>query len=542
MIPGSNLLKTALRFIGTQSVQYYAYAGTTTNAAGLDTVVYSPGVQVNTGSVQAVPRGRYTSMGLDFTKDYVTWFVVGAVFGIERDRANDKFSFAGKTYDVVSVTPWYVQDGWVEVLGVYNPEAITVMGTPWATLEDIPLNVQGLESLATSGLIIRKSDGDIVTPTNYFFVESVSDLPEPIGGVILIPANATVFFSGVVDLAGARLECEANVCILGGSSENSRIISTGLSGQLITSQYSIPIRSITLEADTIFNLDAGELSGQAIDWFGVNLVSPNVGRIANYSNVIMTDCALLNAANLVFDGTINTIGFSQCLFQGADGQRTIIGAPTLTIARRFRAIYSAFVTPNDATGIDMSASATVPTEGYILDTINFTNIGNGQSISGVPANDNKTLFVNCVGVNNSSAIANYTMANNATPTDIVSQSTPVKVSGVTVGDPITSKFVLTNNRATYAGGVVRNFFISAVATVVAAAQNLQVGLYVTKNGVTIDSSEIYGTTNANFRAEPVYVQAFATLSPGDYIEIWAENGTNSTDITVSFLNVAIRAA
>jgi len=118
MIPGANLLSQALTMIASQSVTYYADTGRTTSATGRDVTVFAPGVAVTLGSVQAVPRTRFQSMGLDYSRSYVTWFVPRSILGVERDRSGDEFEWNGRRYKVEAVTPWFAQDGWVEVLGI----------------------------------------------------------------------------------------------------------------------------------------------------------------------------------------------------------------------------------------------------------------------------------------------------------------------------------------------------------------------------------------------------------------------------------------
>jgi len=202
--------------------------------------------------------------------------------------------------------------------------------------------------------------GDIV------FVNSKSDLPTPSGGVITLADNVTYFFTTTVDLLGDRLICGQNTTILGGSSENCRIKSTGLTQALITSNYSLPMRNITIEAALALNLD-GDGVTTALDWFGVNFTDcAVVGTIKDYSNFIMADSAFLNSSGLTFDGSIGTVGFSQCLFDGRSATTTFILPATLTVTRRFRVIYSSFVVLSGETGINVNASATIPTEAYIL--------------------------------------------------------------------------------------------------------------------------------------------------------------------------------
>lgn len=375
----------------------------------------------------------------------------------------------------------------------------------------------------------------------FYFIDVKEALPSPSGGVITLEDNATYFFTTTIDLTGDRLVCGENTTILGGSSENCRIKSTGLTGiALITSGYSLPMRNITIEADVALNLNATGYPTGALDWFGVNFTNcATVGTIANYSNFIMTDCALLGSANMAFDGTIGTVGFNQCLFSGISGQSTIVVLSSATITRRFRMTYSAVSTPSTGLGIFFSASASVPVESYILDTVNFS--GAGTALSGVAFSDNKALFTNCKGIDNTSSIANYYMSANATATNVISVNTPLKIDGATTASSINQKFSHSSNRATYVGGLLRDFKVSAVASVTAAASNLQIGFYVAKNGTVIPESEMYVTTNAASRAESVAIHTLVSLTTNDYIEIWVENDTNSTDVTVTYLNVIVES-
>jgi hypothetical protein len=159
-----------------------------------------------------------------------------------------------------------------------------------------------------------------LNPDNFIFVKSKSDLPTPVGGVINLVDNATYFFLTTVDLLGSSLLCGQNTTILGASSENCRIKSTGLYPltALINSEWSLPIRNITIEHNVAIDLDATGNANQALDWFGVNFSDcETVGTIKGYNNFIATDCALLNSGTLTFDGTIGTVGFQSCIFDAA---------------------------------------------------------------------------------------------------------------------------------------------------------------------------------------------------------------------------------
>lgn len=375
---------------------------------------------------------------------------------------------------------------------------------------------------------------------SFVFVDSVSDFPPQAGGVITLADNVTYFVTTSVDLQGSRLVGGQNTTILGGSSENCRLKSTGLAGTaLITSEWSLPMRGITIEADIALNLDASSNANQAIDWFGVNFTDCGaVGTIKGYNNFIMTDSALLNSQGMTFDGTIGTVGFSQCLFDCSDAGTAIIIPSTADITRRFRIIYSSFVVLSGETGLNVSTSATIPVEGYILDSCNFS--GGGTYTTGVLFSDNKARWESNRGIQNSAAIGFMYMQNNATATTVASSGVAYKAAGTTTNDSITQKFTHTDNRLTYTGALTRDFRILVAATVTSGANN-EIGLYIAKNGSVVTNSEQYITANAAGRAEGGSCQTVISLATNDYIELFVENDTAATNITVEFLSMIAEA-
>ena len=117
MIPGSNLLRQALRVIGRQPAQWYYVTGRTNNAIGLLVTTFADPVTVY-GSFQPIPRILFQQMGLDLNKDYVTFYVLNLVQDIARDKAPDEFVFMGSRYRVMSASDWNLVDGWNNPLAV----------------------------------------------------------------------------------------------------------------------------------------------------------------------------------------------------------------------------------------------------------------------------------------------------------------------------------------------------------------------------------------------------------------------------------------
>jgi len=375
--------------------------------------------------------------------------------------------------------------------------------------------------------------------TSLVFVDDVSKLPTPAAGVITLAANTAYWFTEDVDLLGDRLVCGQNTVILGSSSENVLLKSTGLIGTaLITSTWSLPMRFIAIEADIALDLDGGATPNtKALDWLGVNFTAcGSVGRIANYNNFIMNNSAFLESGNLTFDGTINTIGFSQCLFNPPSGQTSITIPATAVVARRLRIIYSSFIVLAGEKGVNVNVAATVPVEGYILDTVNFS--GGGTYTTGVLFSDNKAQFINCRGVPNSSSLAQYTMNGNATATVITTTGVYVKIAGVTTAGPYVQRFTLTNNRATYTGALTGFFSASAIGSISAQA-NREIAFRIAVNGVTLLATQMSTNTEGVGRSAPLTVQGVLQLAIGDFVEVFVANLTDTTSVTIRDLNVTV---
>jgi hypothetical protein len=375
---------------------------------------------------------------------------------------------------------------------------------------------------------------------NFIFVNTPADLPTAVANVRTLLANTTYYFTDTIDLVGGRIVCGANTVILGASSENCLLTSTGLNSStaLITSVYSLPIRNITFTHGTVFDLD-GDATTTALDWHGVNFLDcATVGTIKDYTNVIIESSAFLNSANLTLDGTIGTVGFNGTLFDGRTSSTTIIVASTANITRRFRIIYSSFVCLSGETGINVSSSATISDEKYILDTVNFS--GGGTYLSGVTGTSNKALYTACVGITNTAVNGQLYMQNNATATVISASNTFYKVLGTTTASSDNSKYTMTNNRLTNNATISRKYLISCSVSFTSGSSHVcEFGFYDSKLGAIRTPSRTKSTSNGSGRSENISFNCVVSHSNGDYLEIHCSNNTSSQNITVTDLNFIV---
>jgi hypothetical protein len=419
--------------------------------------------------------------------------------------------------------------------------------TPAAIAGAMPANALTIAQVSGLQAIINNLNAKF---TNVKIINNKSDLPTPALGVITLDPNVTYIITDTIDLTGDRLETSGTVNLFGYSSEVSFITSTDLDPgvPLLTSEHTIVVKNITFhDVDTCLAID-GNTNLVALDWEHVNFVNiPHVGIIDSCDNFILNTSAFLGAQDLLFTGTIGTVGLNNSLFRGLNSAGSIFRLDASTvITRRFRIIYSSIIVPAAATGINIDAAASIPTEAYILDTVNFS--GAGTYLTGVTYTSEKALFRNCVGTINTTAIANMFMKGNVIPTDILVPGDFYQVAGITETDGQNQKFthILARNAMRYDSTIPRLFRIQCTFSETAPNNNI-IGFYigVKKGGGThtpvvdrILESEVYVTSNGT-RPDIGVCQALVFLEQNDEVYLITENETSVGDVTVSYFNMII---
>lgn len=374
----------------------------------------------------------------------------------------------------------------------------------------------------------------------FVFISSPNDFPSAVANVRTLEANVTYFITANIDLAGDRLVGSEKTTIIGGSSENCTLTSTGLGVgvALFTSVWTTPIRHISfINVDTGVSID-GTGNNAALDWSGVNFVNiPKSGILKDVDNFIFNKGAFLESGLISYTGTIGTVAFTDCLFRQDTNAKLFDLQAGLTITRRFRVIYSSFIVSGERTALDLNASAIIPDESLILENNNFS--GGGVYLTGIDAESNKALFIRNVGIENTSANGQLYMQNNAVATTVAAVDTFYKIAGTTTLSDDNSKFSHTNNRLTCTATISRKYLIQANLTFTAGNNNVcEFGFYDSQiPGIRVPS-KTKSTANAGGRAENIPLVCVVRMKDGDFIEV---HGANSSlaDITVESLNFVI---
>lgn len=373
---------------------------------------------------------------------------------------------------------------------------------------------------------------------NFVVVKTSDDFPDAVSGVRTLLANTTYFVTATVDLLGDRFVCQSGTAIGGSSSQNSGIKSTGLVGNpLISSTTSFDVRNITFDhGGQIFSFDGNGTTDNLYFSNCTFLNATTVGVIKDYSSAIIDSCSFITYGGLTINGSIGTLAVTNTLFSISSPLTGIDILSTATITRRFRVIYSSFIVPSGAIGINVNASATIPDEGYILNSVNFS--GAGTYLSGLGTTSNKTLFIKCVGIANTAVSGQMYMNANATATTVAATNTFYKAAGTTIASSENQKFTHSSNRLTCDAAVKRRYLVQCTLSFSAGNNNVcKFGFYYSGSASVRTESIATNTANSGGLAENVSFFDIVEMSSGEYIELHVNNTSSVTNITVTEMNL-----
>ncbi len=383
---------------------------------------------------------------------------------------------------------------------------------------------------------------------NFVVVNNLKALPKPdyLNRIYLEPTTA-YWFTGTVDLEGNRLIGAESTTLFGSTSEVARIKSTGLASSeyLFETEYTTPMLYLTFQDHDRgvkcdgTNRDPGY--NFALDWTGVNFqnITTEAWNINNVSNFIYDKGAVLSSLGCNFLGEIATVAINNSLFTGTGAAANLISiGSTADITRRFRMIYSSLVAFGSTVGIDVDAAATIPIEGLIFDSLNFS--GGSTYVNGVAFTDNEARWIECRGITNTTRLGFLYMSGNATDTVISIINTPVKVAGTTTANVNNQRFTHTDNRLTYVGGIDSAFdVVAAVSLTCPAATNEDISVYLAKNGTVLTESKMSMNTRTAGTPANATCIAEVQLADTDYIEVFVENNSSTADILVDTMSLKV---
>jgi hypothetical protein len=92
----------------------------------------------------------------------------------------------------------------------------------------------------------------------------------------------------------------------------------------------------------------------------------------------------------------------------------------------------------------------------------------------------------------------------------------------------------------YTGAKTRRFYVSASLSLTAQSANKFFSFYIYKNGVKHPESQQALRLASGVDKGSVTLNSTIPLTTNDYVEVWAENTSDASNLTVETLNLTIK--
>lgn len=374
--------------------------------------------------------------------------------------------------------------------------------------------------------------------SNHVIVKSAADFPAAVSGVRTLTAGTTYEINGTIVMTD---KINLNGCyVIGQDANNDKLVYVPGSGELFTGNKGGTIKTLTLVANTtgskLFNLDMGAtenllvrdaiianckdvglVKGGYICFFSVINYSGNTGGITyqNITNLFLDNTAWFPTNANTFEKFVGTFDVIEKLGGFSQPQSGTSGVAL------------------DITGI------TAINEAGNLKNCAF--LGTGTKVNGTFSNKWEVEASGIATEKDDMATGNIYISS-ATSTVISTVNTPYKAAGTTTAVNLFRVTAPANNRLTYTGTKTRRFQViaSLAASFSSSVSNRYFSFYIAKNGTILPESKQKVKLINNTDQTSITLSCSVSTAPNDYIEVWVENNSDGTDITLQTLNLSIR--
>lgn len=380
-----------------------------------------------------------------------------------------------------------------------------------------------------------------IASDEFVIIRSMSDFPTPVGNLITLGPDITYFLIRSIDTLGKRFQLLSGSVIAGSSSVNAGIYSSvPLDGAMFTSSDTVDMKNISVQSGSVAAFAFDGTSGFE-NFFISNCTfidCSTLGTVKDYSSVLFDSCTFSNCGRLNFDGTIGTYGINNVLGIPSTTEPLFKILSTCTVSRRLRITLSSFIVDGTANAFDVSTSATIPDEAYIIKDCNFSG-ASANYLAGVTSTSNKALFSGNKGITNTIVLGQAYMQGNATATTIGTAGTFVKVAGTTTAGEL-SKYLHTDNKLTCDAIIERKFLVQCQLSFTSTNnQNCEFGFYDSTLAAVRTPSKTTQNSGGSGLASNITLFAVINHNQGDYIELHCANNTSTASITVVSMNMII---
>lgn len=121
LLGGMNILNIAMGAIGSDAAMLYRFKSRTLNDRGEWVSEYYDKTALR-GSWQPMAADRAKELGFDVTRRYYNFYCSSWPRNVSRGNEPDKLVYNGQAFEVIKITDWIEQDGWVMVTVVQQDD------------------------------------------------------------------------------------------------------------------------------------------------------------------------------------------------------------------------------------------------------------------------------------------------------------------------------------------------------------------------------------------------------------------------------------
>lgn len=351
--------------------------------------------------------------------------------------------------------------------------------------------------------------------------------------------NGTITLNFPIDLN--------NAYISGQDANEDKLVRT--SGNLFDGALGGSIRNVTIQVTgggKVFNL-SGANTQNLIIRDSVIAGCSNVGSITGFGLVFVSIVQYIsNSTGIIYDSIDKLLISNAAWFSTNSGTYEKLQGTFGLVQKQggFSEVSGTSV------GFDVSSNPTI-TGDAVMETVVFTGtVSTGKYVNGYTVgsytgyNFNNKWNIRCSGIpSESDAVSvgdinfNYPVGSGAATT---LSGTPVKLAGVTTSNNL-YRFSRgsADNKLQYLGTKKRFFRVSGSASFQSNATSTVYVFYVARNGVVVNQSKVYVSSNSTVDILAVPIEAIVEMSSNDYIEVFAERFSGSGNILTVSMNLVV---
>lgn len=387
----------------------------------------------------------------------------------------------------------------------------------------------GINVAGTNGQI-QIALSAIPVSTKTVIVNSIDDFPAAVAGVITLEDDTEYAIRNDITTSN-RFEMGNNTVISGSDNIVTALTYTGTGIMFTASSSSFTIKDITINCTSGTFIDFDGVSNNIMQLLQIIINADILGTVDNVSGARVSGSIFNVTTNgLVFGGVNGFVLLDSNLTTIDAGILYDLGSATF----QGLSIINAFVTLNGTSkflkGLASSGNISAGGAGSVVNSRFF---GAGTPLDTITPNDIRWAFFINNTINETTFDALASISNNATATTITTAGVPVVLAGTWTSEHADRFTISSGGRITYDGEKDIEVQITMSFTVApTAGTNKEIEMFAGKNGTYSANSGASSVIDAT-RKQRITVVWHYSLSTGDYVEAFAANITDTTDVLVT---------